>query len=54
MNEVCSCIPVPSNTYLRKTIVFKMKNTNCKQDVATVGLMPDSLAGDLYKPLLEK
>ena len=55
MNEVCNCIPEPSNAYSHNAIVVKMKNTNGgEQDATTVGHVPDSLAEVLYKPLLEK
>ena len=38
INEVCNCIPEPSNAYSRKAIVVKMKNTNGgEQDATTVG-----------------
>ena len=62
MNEVCNCIPEPSNAYSHNAIVVKMKNTNGgEQDATTVGHVPDSLAssiGDgvtgapLLKPIL--
>ena len=55
INEVCNCIPEPSNAYSQNAIVVKMKNTNGgEQDATTVGHVPDSLAEVLYKPLLEK
>ena len=55
LNEVCNCIPEPSNAYSHNAIVVKMKNTNGgEQDATTVGHVPDSLAEVLYKPLLEK
>ena len=55
INEVCNCIPEPSNAYSLNAIVEKMKNTNgLEQDATTVGHVTDSLAEVLYKPLLEE
>jgi len=37
INEVCNCIPKPSNAYSHNAIVVKMKNTNgSEQNVTTV------------------
>ena len=45
INEVCNCIPEPSNAYSHNAMVVKMKNTNGgEQDATTVGQVPDSLA----------
>ena len=55
INEVWNCISEPPNAYSHNAIVVKMKNTNGgQQDATSAGLVPDSLAEVLYKPLLEK
>ena len=55
INEVCNCIPEPSNAYSQNAIAVKMKNTNGgEKDATTVGHVPDSLAEVLCKPLLDK